>query len=103
MTAGLAEESKPVIIGYMLDAKKIRILAVDDHPLLRSGIAAVLQGEEDVLLAGEAGNGPEAIESFRRLRPDVTLMDLQMPLMSGIDTIVAIRTEFPCHQSRRSP
>jgi DNA-binding NarL/FixJ family response regulator len=79
----------------MPDAKKIKIMAVDDHPLLRSGIAAVLQGEEDILLVGEASNGQEAIECFRRLRPDVTLMDLQMPLMNGIDTIVAIRTERP--------
>ena len=75
--------------------KKIRILTVDDHPILRSGIAAVLQAEEDIELVGEASDGIEAIASFRALRPDVTLMDLQMPLMNGLDAIVAIRSEFP--------
>jgi DNA-binding NarL/FixJ family response regulator len=79
----------------MIVAQKIRVLAVDDHPLLREGIAAVLRGEEDILLVGEATNGREAIESFRALRPDVTLMDLQMPVMSGIDAIIAIRREYP--------
>src|ERR1700685_4696837 len=74
---------------------KIRVLTVDDHPLLRSGIAAVLEGEEDILVVGEATNGKEAVESFRAHRPDVTLMDLQMPVMNGIDAIVAIRQEFP--------
>jgi len=58
---------------------KIRVLTVDDHPLLRSGIAAVIASEEDIVVAGEATNGKEAIESFRVHRPDVTLMDLQMP------------------------
>ena len=79
----------------MLATKKIRILTVDDHPILRSGIAAVLHAEEDMELVGEASDGKEAIASFRTLRPDVTLMDLQMPLMNGLDAIVAIRTEFP--------
>jgi DNA-binding NarL/FixJ family response regulator len=73
----------------------IRILTVDDHQLLREGIAAVLDGLEDMSLVGQARNGQEAIESFRRLRPDVTLMDLRMPDMSGIEAISAIRTEFP--------
>jgi DNA-binding NarL/FixJ family response regulator len=73
----------------------IRILTVDDHQLLREGIAAVLDGQEDMSLVGQARNGQEAIESFRRLRPDVTLMDLRMPDMSGIEAISAIRTEFP--------
>jgi len=72
----------------------IRILTVDDHQLLRGGIAAVLDGQEDMSLVGQARNGQEAIESFRRLRPDVTLMDLRMPDMSGIEAISAIRTEF---------
>jgi DNA-binding NarL/FixJ family response regulator len=75
--------------------KKIKVLTVDDHPLLREGIAAVIQGEEDISLVGEATNGQEAIESFRIHRPDVTLMDLQMPVMNGIDAITAIRQEFP--------
>src|ERR1700761_2738724 len=76
-------------------AGKIRVLTVDDHPLLREGIAAVLQGEEDVELVAEATNGEEAIESFRIHRPDVTLMDLQMPRLNGIDTMIAIRQQFP--------
>lgn len=73
----------------------IKVLAVDDHPLLREGIAAVIDGEEDIQLVAEAVNGNEAIELFRRHHPDVTLMDLQMPGMNGIDAIVAIRSEFP--------
>jgi DNA-binding NarL/FixJ family response regulator len=75
--------------------KKIRVLAVDDHPLLREGIASVIDGEADIELAAEATNGQEAIELFRVHRPDVTLMDLQMPGKNGIDAMVAIRSEFP--------
>ena len=74
--------------------RKIRVLAVDDHPLLREGIAAVLEGETDFELAAEATNGQEAVELFRIHRPDVTLMDLQMPGMNGIDAMMAIRSEF---------
>lgn len=74
---------------------KIRILTVDDHPLLRAGIAAVLAAELDFELVAEAANGLEAIEQFRVYRPDVTLMDLQMPEVSGIDAIISIRNEFP--------
>jgi two-component system, NarL family, response regulator len=73
----------------------IRILTVDDHQLLREGIAAVLESQEDMMLVAQASNGREAVESFRRLRPDVTLMDLRMPDMSGIEAITAIRAEFP--------
>jgi DNA-binding NarL/FixJ family response regulator len=73
----------------------IRILTVDDHPLLREGIAAVIEGQPDMTLAAEATNGREAIESFRNHRPDVVLMDLRMPDMNGIEAIRAIRTEFP--------
>jgi DNA-binding NarL/FixJ family response regulator len=73
----------------------IRILTVDDHPVLREGIAAVIASESDMQLVGEASNGSEAIEQFRSHRPDVTLMDLQMPEMSGLDSILAIRKEFP--------
>jgi DNA-binding NarL/FixJ family response regulator len=77
------------------DFEPIRILAVDDHPLLREGIARMLDGQEDITLVGQASNGREAIDSFRLLRPDITLMDLRMPDMSGIEAIAAIRAEFP--------
>jgi len=75
--------------------KKIRVIAVDDHPLLREGIAAVMQGEEDIELVAEGKSGKEAIDLFRLHRPDVTLMDLQMPDMNGIDAMTAIRSDFP--------
>lgn len=75
--------------------KKIKVLAVDDHPLLREGIAAVIAGEEDIELVAEAATGEEAIEQFRVHRPDVTLMDLQMSGMNGIEAIQAIRGDFP--------
>jgi DNA-binding NarL/FixJ family response regulator len=73
----------------------IRILIVDDHPLIREGVAAVLSGQTDMSLVAEATTGREAIESFRRHLPDVTLMDLRMPDMNGIDAISVIRSEFP--------
>ena len=73
----------------------IRVLTVDDHPMLREGIAAVLASEPDIVLVAEAANGREAIEQFRTHRPDVTLMDVQMPEINGIDAIFKIREEFP--------
>lgn len=73
----------------------IRILTVDDHPLLRKGIAALVNAEADLKLVAEAANGKEAIDAFRSLQPDITLMDLQMPEVDGLDAIVAIRSEFP--------
>src|SRR5258707_15505201 len=78
-----------------IDPAPIRILAVDDHPLIRGGIATLVAPESDMKLVGEACNGREAIVKFRECRPDVTLMDLQMPEMSGFDAIIAIRDEFP--------
>ena len=75
--------------------RQIRILAVDDHPLLREGIAAIVAGEGDMVIVAEAGNGRDAIEQFRVHRPDITLMDLQMPIMNGTEAIAAIRADFP--------
>ena len=77
------------------DSRVIRILTVDDHPLLREGIAALLKLEPDMSLVGEAGDGAEAIEKFRLHRPDVTLMDVEMPGLNGIEAINQIRSEFP--------
>src|ERR1700684_2246063 len=73
----------------------IGVLAVDDHALLREGIAALVNAESDMKLIAEASNGQEAIEKFRLHRPDVTLMDLQMPALNGIEAIIGIRSEFP--------
>ncbi|HJX92134.1 MAG TPA: response regulator transcription factor [Pyrinomonadaceae bacterium] len=77
------------------DTIKIKIMTVDDHPILRQGIAALIADEPDMTLVAEAINGREAIQQFRAHRPDVTLMDLQMPEMNGLDAMIAIRGEFP--------
>ena len=74
---------------------RIRILAVDDHPVLREGIKGLIAAQRDMILVGEAANGREAIEQFERTQPDVTLMDLQMPDMGGIDALDAIRARHP--------
>ena len=79
----------------MASESAIRIMAVDDHPLFRQGIGAVVSLQADLKLVAEAANGREAIQQFRTHRPDVTLMDLQMPEMSGLDAIRAILREFP--------
>lgn len=76
-------------------AEVIRILAVDDHPLLRAGIAALIGTQSDMELVAEAATGREGIDKFRAVRPDVTLLDLQMPEMGGIDALIAIRSEWP--------
>ena len=77
------------------ETKTIRILAADDHALLRQGIASLVEIEPDMELVAQAATGREAIEQFRRHRPDITLMDLQMPDISGVEAIIAIRSEFP--------
>jgi DNA-binding NarL/FixJ family response regulator len=81
--------------GQVVQSERIRVLVVDDHPLMREGIVAVIQGAADIIVVGEAGNGQQAIEMFRVHRPDVTLMDLRMPIMNGIDAIKTIRLEYP--------
>jgi DNA-binding NarL/FixJ family response regulator len=77
------------------DHNPIRVLAVDDHSVFRQGIASLLEDQPDMNLVAEASNGREAIQQFRAHRPDVTLMDLQMPEMNGLDAAIAIRSEFP--------
>ncbi len=87
------EIDRPALV--MNDPHRIRILSADDHPLLRSGIGALIATQSDMQLVGEAANGKEAVQLHRQLSPDVTLMDLQMPDMSGLDAIIAIRSEQP--------
>ena len=79
----------------MTDQSQIRILSVDDNPLLREGIAAIIESQRDMVLVSQAVNGAEAIQQYRNLKPDVTLMDLRLPDLNGIDAMIAIRREFP--------
>ena len=79
----------------MTEPVRIRIMCVDDHPLLRDGLVAIIEGQTDMTLAGQAANAAEAIQRHREIRPDITLMDLRVPDLSGIDAMVAIRQESP--------
>ena len=79
----------------MTNANCIRVLSVDDHPLFREGVGVLINVQADMSLAGTASNGREGIEAFRALRPDITLMDLRLPDLSGLDVMIAIRSEFP--------
>ena len=85
-------EWRSVVIG---GSSPIRILTVDDHPLVRNGIARLVATQTDMILVAQATDGRDAIQQFRAHRPDVTLMDIQMPEMNGLDALIAIRTEFP--------
>ena len=76
-------------------ATRIRILSVDDHPLLREGLAAIINNQQDMLLVAQASNAEEAIQQYRKHQPDITLMDLRLPDKSGIDALIAVRAEFP--------
>jgi DNA-binding NarL/FixJ family response regulator len=79
----------------MSTPQQIRIFSVDDHPLLREGIAALVNNQPDMIVVGEASTGGEALQLYGQLQPDVTLLDLRLPDMSGIDTLIALRSEFP--------
>jgi DNA-binding NarL/FixJ family response regulator len=79
----------------MNDQPRIRVFSVDDHPLLREGIAAIINNQQDMQMIAQAANGKDAIQEFKKHQPDVTLMDLRLPDMNGIDAMIAIRAEFP--------
>lgn len=81
--------------AQMKEEKSIRVFSVDDHPLVREGITAIVNSERDMSVIAEASNAREAIQQFRNLQPDITLMDLRLPDKSGIDALIAIRNEFP--------
>ena len=78
-----------------MDANPIRVLSIDDHPLVREGVGTIVNGQADMSLVGTASNGKDGVEAFRALSPDVTLMDLRLPDLGGLDVMIAIRSEFP--------
>jgi DNA-binding NarL/FixJ family response regulator len=84
-----------LVADLVNDTKRIRILSVEDHPVFRQGLATIIATEPDMILVGQAANGTEAIEQFRRHRPNITLMDLRLPGRNGTDVLIAIRGEFP--------
>jgi DNA-binding NarL/FixJ family response regulator len=88
----LAEASEKAMSD---EASPIRILLADDHPIVREGVAALVDGQPDLSIVGQASNGREAIQQFRAQKPDITLMDIQMPVMNGLDALIAIRDEAP--------
>src|SRR6266436_4798402 len=81
--------------GSMSEATRIRVFSVDDHPLLREGLAAIINNQPDMVLVAQAANAQEALQQYREHQPDVTLMDLRLPDKSGIDAMIAVRAEFP--------
>ena len=83
----------------MTSSTPIRVLTVDDHPVVREGIAGLVGVQPDMTVIAEAANGRDAIQQFRTHRPDVTLMDIQMPEMNGLDALIGVRTECPMHES----
>ncbi len=89
------EAGTPEQVSKMSEQAPIRVLTVDDHPLLREGIAAIINSQPDMIVAAVAASGNEAILKFRETKPDIALMDLRLPDLSGIDAMIAIRTEFP--------
>ena len=83
------------VVAVATSSKPIRILSVEDHPVFREGLSTILGSQPDMVLVAQASNAVEAMAEFRRHRPDITLMDLQMPVMNGLEAMVAIRNEFP--------
>jgi DNA-binding NarL/FixJ family response regulator len=93
---GLGDNIPRTRIEQLMTAQtRIRILSVDDHPLLREGIAMIINSQPDMTLVAQAATGTDAVQQYRNHRPDVTLMDLRLPDLSGIDAMIAIRAEFP--------